>query len=522
MRREIPKKFSKPRRVLIMKDFNALYAELKAKFNAALIDFLRPYEKTVNENLYDAMKYSVVNSGKRIRPILCMLGARFAGADEEKVMTFAIAAELIHTYSLVHDDLPAVDNDSMRRGKLTTHVMHGEAMGVFAGDALLNLAYEIMTENVIKTTDFKRLRAMGLIMKAAGANGLLNGQAKDVDYDNCGDYFLEHIIAMYRNKTADLIRASLVAGALIGGAENRELEALSSFGDSLGIYFQLQDDLMDEGAEKIDMNMSVDDYLASLEDEDSEENQSENGGIDRFKNEKTGSIFDMNNSGNSDKNGGVDQRFKEEKEGSIFNINNNGNSDKDGGINPRFQSEKTSAFGVNAEGVLMKKMNPASDIKGDNNFDLYSFDISDKKDFKNTDGHAEQHKINTENISHAETKRILGLDKPVAPDTSDADAPKVDSRKLLGLDKTADELLYDNDSKIDGKTLLRMGKEQNASEMLKSAKREKMTFLKAAGEDETRKLMAEYADYVRETVLSYGDRADELIGLFEFIKTREN
>ncbi|MDR3264001.1 MAG: polyprenyl synthetase family protein [Clostridiales bacterium] len=243
-----------------MDNFEEFYAGLKEKFNLTLIDFFRPLEKDINENLYDAMKYSVINSGKRLRPILCMLGARFAGKDADDVMTFAIALEMIHTYSLVHDDLPAVDNDSLRRGKMTTHIMHGEAMAVFAGDALLNLAYEIMTESVLKTADFNRLRALELIMKASGAKGLLNGQAKDVDYDNSGSYFLEHIVNMYRSKTADLIRVSLVSGALIAGAKKDDLEALSSYADSLGIYFQIQDDLMDEkddGADDI-LEMTVD------------------------------------------------------------------------------------------------------------------------------------------------------------------------------------------------------------------------------------------------------------------------
>jgi hypothetical protein len=167
------------------------------------------------------------------------------GTREEEVLTFAAALEMIHAYSLVHDDLPGLDNDSLRRGRMTTHIMHGEGMAILAGDALLNLAYELMTAEIIKTGDFKRLRAAELIRKCAGARGMLNGQAKDID-ENAQSYFLEHIVNLYRNKTADLFRASLVSGAMIAGADRSELEALSSFSDLLGIYFQIQDDLLDE------------------------------------------------------------------------------------------------------------------------------------------------------------------------------------------------------------------------------------------------------------------------------------
>jgi hypothetical protein len=173
-----------------------------------------------------------------------MLGARFAGRSEDDVLPFAAAIEMIHTYSLVHDDLPAVDNAYLRRDKMTTHVMHGEAMAVFAGDALLNLAYEIMTDEVFATADFTRLQAMKIIMNASGINGLLNGQAKDIS--GGGAFFFEQIIEMYRNKTADLIRAALVSGALICGAKKDDIEALSRYADSLGIYFQLLDDLADK------------------------------------------------------------------------------------------------------------------------------------------------------------------------------------------------------------------------------------------------------------------------------------
>ncbi|MDR2090825.1 MAG: polyprenyl synthetase family protein [Clostridiales bacterium] len=510
-----------------MKDFDKLYNELKDRFNAALIDFLRPYEKKVSENLYTAMRYSVVNSGKRIRPILCMLGARFAGGGEENVMTFAIAAELIHTYSLVHDDLPAVDNDSMRRGRLTTHVMHGEAMGVFAGDALLNLAYEIMTENVFKTTEFKRLRAMLLIMKAAGAEGLLNGQAKDVDYDNCADYLLEHIVAMYRNKTADLIRASLVSGALICGAKGEELEALSSFADSLGIYFQLQDDLMDEGGDGAEFFGSYFDGTDGTEPRAQGGKTSAAGDI--------GSIFDiMNAAPKNDEpraaNGQKERPFADAKNardtGSI--VNNGGEwavktAGSAFGISGEADGKISTAFGANA--VNNAESGIASGVNKRNGTEFGVSGGINKRNANNADsafgitGGADGG-----NPSKIDAKKLLGLDKTAENKESGKpeSLPKIDAKKLLGLDKTADELLSDPEPKVDGKALLKMGGEQNAKEMFKPLKKEKMTFLKAAGEDAARKLMAEYEEYIREALSPYGERADELLGLFEFIKNREN
>ncbi|MDR2046973.1 MAG: polyprenyl synthetase family protein [Clostridiales bacterium] len=475
-----------------MENFEGLYADLKAKFNSALIEFLQPLEKTVNENLYGAIKYSIVNSGKRIRPLLCMLGARFAGGDEDGVMPFALALEMIHTYSLVHDDLPAVDNDSMRRGKLTTHVMHGEAMAVFAGDALLNLACEIMTENVVKTADFKRLRAMNLIMRASGARGLLNGQAKDVDYENCADYFLEHIISMYRNKTADLIRASLVSGALICGAERGELENLSSFADSLGIFFQLQDDLMDEGGEKIDLNMSVDDYLA-MDDSLAAE---ENGGaepVSRTLNsegfsEKPGSIFDI---ADGTDNAGGDGVFHNLKYG-VADSGNNGIADN-----------------ANDKGIV----NNASDAGGKGVFNNLNYGVTDNI---SSDG------VYNDSGKMGEADGFSLLSSVIRESDGNAreERSRSDAKIILGLNKTADEIIAESIAEVDGKTLLRLGKEKNASELFKPANKEKITFLKAAGEDETLKLLDEYEDYIRAAIAPYAERADELIGLFEFIKKR--
>ncbi|MDR1906176.1 MAG: polyprenyl synthetase family protein [Clostridiales bacterium] len=469
-----------------MENFEKIYAELKEKFNIALVEFLKSMEKGVSENLYEAMRYSAINTGKRIRPILCMLGARFAGKNEDEVLQFAIALELIHTYSLVHDDLPALDNDSLRRGRLTTHIMHGEAMGVLAGDALLNLAYEVMTDNIIKTADFVRLKALALIMKAAGAKGMLSGQAKDVDYDNSASYFLEHIINMYRNKTADLIRASLVSGALICGAPKAELEALSSYADSLGIYFQLQDDLLEEPQEKIDMNMSVEDYLAMIENED-EELADTDAPISSV-------IRDASHSGAS---------------GTIFDMRGNANA---GSVAP-------------APAPLPAAPAPAPSEKAEDKPASFQNESDTVLDMVWT---APDYKYTAPDISEGgDSRSVLGLDKFERAREAEKNRPneeRIDTRVLLGLVKTPEELAEEEKfNRLDASSILKLGTTggDGSANLLNNIKKEKMTFLKSAGKEETQKVLTEYEEYIRDAVEAFGKRAAELIGMFEFIKKRE-
>lgn len=214
-------------------------------------------DKTINNTsilhskLYESIKYSLFSGGKRIRPLLCIKAYELFKSQTsiEKIMPFAVSMEFIHTYSLIHDDLPSMDNDDLRRGKPTNHKVFGEGFAILAGDALLNLAFENMLEftskNCISLEDYKlHIKAMEEISKYAGCGGMIGGQAIDL-MNESKSLNEDGLISMYRAKTSGLIEASLVAGAIIGGANNEEIEALRNFGLNLGLAFQIRDDILD-------------------------------------------------------------------------------------------------------------------------------------------------------------------------------------------------------------------------------------------------------------------------------------
>ena len=200
------------------------------------------YQKTICE----AVNYSLLAGGKRLRPLFMhemyvMLG----GADEEAIRPFMMAMEMIHTYSLVHDDLPAMDDDDYRRGKLTTHKKYGEAIGILAGDALLNAAYETAFLAFESKTDAVRIgRALKVLGKKAGIYGMVGGQV--VDVENNGRYVEEEMLYyVYKNKTSALIEASLMIGAILAGVSDRVVRQAEEIGTKIGIAFQIQDDVLD-------------------------------------------------------------------------------------------------------------------------------------------------------------------------------------------------------------------------------------------------------------------------------------
>ena len=200
------------------------------------------YEKTVLE----AVNYSINAGGKRLRPMfLCETYSMFGGTDEKAVRPFMMAIEMIHTYSLVHDDLPAMDNDDYRRGKLTTHKKYGEAMGILAGDALLNLAYETAFLAFDSKTDKQRIaNALKVLGKKAGICGMVGGQV--VDVENNGKFVDEQMLHyVYKNKTSALIEASLMIGACLAGASQDEVRIMENVGTAIGLAFQIQDDILD-------------------------------------------------------------------------------------------------------------------------------------------------------------------------------------------------------------------------------------------------------------------------------------
>jgi geranylgeranyl diphosphate synthase type II len=216
-------------------------ADLEAVDSA--LERLMPPEATAPSSIHKAMRYSVLAGGKRIRPVLCVEAARIFSADTASAVQVGCALEFIHTYSLIHDDLPALDNDDLRRGKPTNHKVFGEAMAILAGDALLTLAFQTLVLAPIEPE--RRLKILAVVAEAAGTDrGMIGGQVADIEaerkrVDGAG---LEYI---HRSKTAALIRASVVAGALAGGAQAEDAARIENFGEHIGWAFQVVDDLLD-------------------------------------------------------------------------------------------------------------------------------------------------------------------------------------------------------------------------------------------------------------------------------------
>ena len=204
------------------------------------------YQKTVLE----AMNYSVNVGGKRIRPMMMQEVNRLMGQESPCLYPFMAAIEMIHTYSLVHDDLPAMDNDEYRRGKKTTHVVYGEAMAILAGDALLNYAYETAVkafEAAENETQFKQTaKALQVLAMKAGIFGMVGGQTADVEAEDKGIEATEELLMyIHKNKTAALIEAAMMVGAILGGAAEETVSAIEKCAYNIGIAFQIQDDILD-------------------------------------------------------------------------------------------------------------------------------------------------------------------------------------------------------------------------------------------------------------------------------------
>jgi geranylgeranyl diphosphate synthase type II len=207
------------------------------------LERILPTDNTVPPSIHRAMRYSVFAGGKRLRPVLCIEAARLFADDVTPAVDVGCALEFIHTYSLIHDDLPALDNDDLRRGKPTCHKMFGEAMAILAGDALLTLAFETLAKAPVEPA--RRVRIIAEIGERAGTvNGMVGGQVADVEAERklVGAEELEYI---HRSKTAALIRASIVAGAIAGGARDEDVQRLGQFGENIGWAFQVVDDILD-------------------------------------------------------------------------------------------------------------------------------------------------------------------------------------------------------------------------------------------------------------------------------------
>ena len=213
-----------------------------------ILDFL-PEIDHKSITLYEAMKYSLAAGGKRIRPILLLAAAEFTGCKVEAAIPYACALEYIHTYSLIHDDMPCMDDDDLRRGIPTNHIVYGEAMATLAGDGLQAAAFEAMTKDMFMYFDDSkqlknRIRAAHEIVKGSGCRGMVAGQVADIENENkaCSGEMLDYI---HINKTAALIVAAIRAGAQLGGADAETLNNLTIYAENLGLAFQIADDILD-------------------------------------------------------------------------------------------------------------------------------------------------------------------------------------------------------------------------------------------------------------------------------------
>lgn len=215
--------------------------------NNVLEKFL-PAEEGQQRIIFEAMNYSVRAGGKRLRPILMEETYHMFGGSSAVIEPFMAAIEMIHTYSLVHDDLPAMDNDEYRRGKKTTHAVYGEAMGILAGDALLNLAYENAAKAFgMEVADARVARAFAVLAKKAGVYGMVGGQVVDVESEKSDDCPItrEKLDFIYRLKTGALIESSMMIGAILAGASSDEVSRVEQIAAKLGLAFQIQDDVLD-------------------------------------------------------------------------------------------------------------------------------------------------------------------------------------------------------------------------------------------------------------------------------------
>lgn len=226
-------------------DFKARFSRWTEKVNKEL-DKLITEKGAPEDELYRAMKYSLSAGGKRLRPVLALAAADILGGSEDEIMPYACAIELIHTYSLIHDDLPAMDNDDFRRGKPTNHKVFGEAIAILAGDALLNMAFERMLHVTKYAMDKlrERISAMEAIAKAAGASGMIGGQVVDLSSEAM-EVSIETLEYMHRCKTGALIKAPVEAACHLFSKDISDTERLIAYAEKIGLAFQIKDDIMD-------------------------------------------------------------------------------------------------------------------------------------------------------------------------------------------------------------------------------------------------------------------------------------
>lgn len=216
--------------------------------NGALTE---PFRQGEAARLGEAVRYSLEAGGKRVRPVLCLLACEAVGGIAVQALPGALALEYIHTYSLIHDDLPAMDDDDLRRGRPTNHRVFGEGHAILAGDALLTEAFGVLAAAPLEPT--RRAEAVALLAEGAGWRGMAGGQALDLEGEALQTYELGHLRLIHRLKTGALLRTSLEIGAVLGGATPAERQALRAYGEAIGLAFQIRDDLLDATATEADL-----------------------------------------------------------------------------------------------------------------------------------------------------------------------------------------------------------------------------------------------------------------------------
>ena len=195
------------------------------------------------EQLYESMRYSLLAGGKRVRPILVIAAAQALGYDHDAMLPFAASLEYVHTYSLVHDDLPAMDDDDYRRGRLTNHKVYGDGMAILAGDALLTMAFELCSQDADGITTGQQLQIVRELAFGSGHQGMVGGQVMDIQAEN-QEVELAHLQTIHSHKTGQLIRAAVRIGGIISGASSTQLKSLTNYAEDIGLAFQIADDVL--------------------------------------------------------------------------------------------------------------------------------------------------------------------------------------------------------------------------------------------------------------------------------------
>ncbi len=235
-------------------DLAAYLAERKETVEVALDQSI---QVVFPETIYESMRYSLMAGGKRLRPILCLATCEMTGGTLEMAMPTACALEMIHTMSLVHDDLPAMDNDDYRRGKLTNHKIYGDAIAILAGDGLLAYAFEFTATQTPNVPADRLVNVIARLGRAVGAAGLVGGQSVDLECEGKTDVSVETLDFIHRHKTAALLEASVVCGAVLAGATDDHIQRLTRYAQDIGLAFQIVDDILDITATQAELGKTA-------------------------------------------------------------------------------------------------------------------------------------------------------------------------------------------------------------------------------------------------------------------------